>query len=265
MKQNSKGSLGSIAAKLLPHLRHPTKLRLILCVTIIGGWYVFFFAPLSDQLTETKTLIDKERKRVTIARDIDQLKAKLEPYEKSIPQGENATDLRRHLSDHIRGTPLKLIDLKPGKVKEIGPFDAPALQLSIEGKYTDIDDFLAWVETDQRLLRVDSIRLAPTTKDQSRLLASLTVLGLTDRASTDTPAPATTKKDRSAVPVSSKNVKPSDARAEVSAGTGEKVGEVRKRIGEVRKKVGEVRKNASAAGSSAGTDAKTTTKPRKPE
>jgi hypothetical protein len=250
MKQSSKSPLNPLINKLLPHLRHPTKLRFILCVTIVGGWYLLFFAPLSDQVAETKTLIDKERKRVTVAREIEQLKVKLKPYEASIPRGTDATDLRRYLSAHIRSTPLRLIDLKPGKGKEIGPFNAPALQLSIEGKYKDIDELLAWVENDKWLLRVDSIKLAPASKDESRLVANLVVLGLTERPTADLPesettTPAATKERGAAVAPASKNAKGSSAPTGVK--TTPKAGEPRKSVGEVRKKVSDVRKKIDEA------------------
>jgi hypothetical protein len=266
MKRNSKTSLDSITKTLLPHLRHPTKLRLILCSTIVVCWYALFFAPLSDQIAETKTLIDKERKRVTIAREIDQLKAKLLPYEQLIPLDADANELRRHVTDHIRKTPLNLLDIRPGKAKAIGPFDLPTLLLSVEGKYRDIDNLLAWVENDQRLLRVDTIKLSPATKTHSNLFASLTVLGLIDKSSTDVPkagvtALAKAKKDASGALAPNATSKSPNARPKAGADPSKKAGEVRKKGAERRAKVIDALENAGVVSSPPSTTAKSPPNP----
>ena len=245
MKQKSKGSLNSYAMMLLPHLRNPTKLRLLLCITIIGGWYAIFFAPLSEEMAETRALIDKDRKRVTVAHAIDQLKTKLARFQKLIPVGGDANEMRRHVTDHIRTTPLNLIDVKPGKAKVVGPFDAPVLSLSVEGKYKDIDELLAWVENDDRLLRVDALKLGPVAKNPSYLLANLMVVGLTDKAPTEAPASVGTKKNGTGGTASNTGVKPLRAGPGSSEDAGKTVGAVRKKIGGVRKKVVDSRKKAS--------------------
>ncbi len=54
--------------------------------------------------------------------------------------------------------------------------------MSIEGTYADIDEFLGWAETHKRLLRVDSFRLTPNTRDPGRLLGNVTLVALTDKA-----------------------------------------------------------------------------------
>ena len=46
---------------ILNQLRHPLKLRFILCLTMIGGWYFFFFMPLSEETEMTTARIGRER------------------------------------------------------------------------------------------------------------------------------------------------------------------------------------------------------------
>src|SRR5262249_25557284 len=76
-----------------------------------------------------------------------------------------------------------LIDLKPERPMDLGPFEAIGLRLKLEGRYAEIDKFLAWIGTDRRLLRVDSIKLDPSRKDQgskdpSLLSAQILLLSL---------------------------------------------------------------------------------------
>jgi hypothetical protein len=172
---------------ILEQLSHPVKLRVALCLAMMTGWYALFFSPLSEQVLATTARIDRERKRVATAREIAQLKKVLAPFDSLIPAGADVGELMRHVIDHIRA-PLKLIDLKPEKPKDLGPYEAIGLQLKLEGCFAEIDTFLAWVETDRQLLRVDSIKLDPVNQAPGRLKAQITLLRLAEK-----PAAATAK------------------------------------------------------------------------
>ena len=167
---------------IIEQLRHPMKLRLCLCATIITGWYLLFYSPLTEQMAATTAGIATARKRVGTAREIEQLKEVLAPYQKRILAGADVNELMRHVIDHLRASPLKLIDLKPEKSKDLGPFVTIGLQLKLEGRFADIDEFLRWVETDRRLLRIDTIKLSPTnTEPPGRLTAVFVVLSLGEK------------------------------------------------------------------------------------
>jgi len=86
----------------------------------------------------------------------------------------------RHVIDHIRW-PLKLIDLKPEKPKDLGPYVAIGLQLKLEGHFAEIDKFLTWVESDRRLLRIDALKLDPASKDPGLLSAQILLLSLSTK------------------------------------------------------------------------------------
>jgi len=167
---------------ILGQLRQPLKLRLLLCVLVIALWYIFFFSPLSQQTAATAAKIIRERKRVATARDIEQLKKAMAPFKGRVPVGSDANELMRHVIARIRSSPLKLLDLKPEKPKDLGPYEALGLKLTLEGRFAEIDEFLKWVEIDEQLLRVDAIKLDPVAKDPSRLTAQVSLLSLGEKA-----------------------------------------------------------------------------------
>ncbi len=146
---------------ILEQLSHPLKLRVFLCVAIIAGWYVMFFVPLSERVTATTSRIERERKRLATAREVEQLRKTLTPYQGLTSGGADANELMRRVIDHIRSSPLRLIDLKPDGSKGLGPYRAIGLHLTLDGRFADIDAFLSWVETDRKLLRIDAIQLDP--------------------------------------------------------------------------------------------------------
>ena len=81
---------------------------------------------------------------------------------------------------HVRQSPVKLVDLKPTKTRDLGSFDNIGLRLQFDASYEDLDAFLAWVENDHRLLRVDSLKVEPT-KDHAQLNVQLDLLSLAEK------------------------------------------------------------------------------------
>jgi Tfp pilus assembly protein PilO len=131
----------------------------------------------------------REMKRIATARQIDQLKKDLAPYQGLIPKGADLNELMRQVIDHLRSSPLKLIDLKPGAAKDLGPYETIGVDLALEGEFTELDAFLGWIETGARHLRVDSIKIDPDQRTPGQLKAQVTLLSLAEKA----PAPPKAK------------------------------------------------------------------------
>jgi Tfp pilus assembly protein PilO len=167
---------------VLRQLRSPLKLRVILCVFIIAAWYLFFFMPLSDQTQATTARTASEGKRIATAKEIEKLKKTMAPYAGLIPAGANASELMRHVIDHLRSSRLKLIDMKPEAPKDLGPYETVGIQLAIEGQFPDIDAFLSWAETDERQLRVDTIKIDPNQQVPGLLKAQITLLSMAEKS-----------------------------------------------------------------------------------
>jgi hypothetical protein len=84
---------------ILGQLRHPLKLRFVICLTMFGLWYFFFFMPLAEETQTTTARIGREQKRMATAREIEQLKKDLAPYQELIPA-------------------------KPATTKDLGPYES---------------------------------------------------------------------------------------------------------------------------------------------
>ncbi|HKI21171.1 MAG TPA: type 4a pilus biogenesis protein PilO [Isosphaeraceae bacterium] len=179
---NEKKAKTDYKQAILAQLRQPLKLRLLLCFAIITGWYVLFFSPLSEKTAATTAKIISERKRVAASRQIEQLKKAIVPYKGRVPAGADLNELMQHVIAHMRSSPLKLLDLKPEKSKDLGPYETLGLKLTMEGRFAEIDEFLKWVENDERLLRIETIKLDPLAKDPGRLAAQVVLLSLGEKS-----------------------------------------------------------------------------------
>ncbi len=119
------------------------------------------------------------------------------PYhEGCISTEAELAELMRHLIAHMRSSPLKLIDLSPEKPKDLGPYQTLGLNLTLQGNYAEIDEFLRWAETDKRLLRIDRIKLDPAKKGTNRLEAQVILLSLVENSA----PPAKAKSEKAKKP-----------------------------------------------------------------
>ncbi|WP_165220490.1 type 4a pilus biogenesis protein PilO [Aquisphaera insulae] len=171
---------GSSAGRLiLGQLRDPLRLRFALAAALLATWYFGFYAPTTDRMTATSGQIDGERKRAATAAQIEDLRKRLAPFDDQVPPQAGPNELIQYVMAKVRSSPVKLVDLKPLKVKELGVLQAIGLHLQVEASYEDLDAFLAWVHNDRRLLRIDALKVEPA-KSSDRLAITLDLLSLAD-------------------------------------------------------------------------------------
>ena len=148
------------------------------------------------------------------------------PYKGRVHAGNDINELMQHVIAHMRSSPLKLLDLKPEKPKDLGPYETLGLKLTLEGHFAEFDEFLKWVETDQRLLRIDTIKLDPVATDPSRIAGQVVLLSLGEKSASIAKAKPEAAKKQAATVAKGKGT-PATATAIPDV--------VRKQVGAVRK------------------------------
>ncbi len=121
-RMNQKTAKTDYKEVILQQLRQPLKLRLLLCVAIIAGVVCPVLQP--PERTDGRHHVQHQpgANRVATARQIDQLKKSMVPYQGRVPAGADVNELMRHVIAQMRTSPLKLLDLKPEKSKDLGPY-----------------------------------------------------------------------------------------------------------------------------------------------
>ncbi len=174
---------------ILTHLRDPTRLRFVLCAVLLAAWYFGFYGPTNERMASTSARADSELKRAASARQIEGLREMLAPYQARIPVQAGQNELNQYVLEYIRQSPIKLVDLKPSKVKDLGALDNIGIRLQLESSYENLDEFLVWVEKNSRMLRIDSLKVDPA-RDGTRLNVQLDLLSLAEKeTSTGVPIP----------------------------------------------------------------------------
>jgi hypothetical protein len=169
----------SLKAILIERMHDPLQLRAALCVLLLVCWYSVAYTPLAAQIVTTTSQLQRDRKRLGLAKEVEALRVEAAQFKDRIPPRSDPNEFLQYVLAGVRKGPLKLGSLSPERSKEAGPFQLAAVRLELLGLYPDVEAFLRWVETDQRLLRVDALKMEPEGREgEGQLKVLVTIVGL---------------------------------------------------------------------------------------
>ena len=134
--------------------------------------------PFNRHIEETTRKLHYEQKHKNLGDEIERLRAQVESFQGRLPEGTDTNEWMQYVLGAIRKTPLRLASLDSDDPQRVGPYEAVALRLELEGAFDDLDSFLHWAESNERLFRVDSAKIAPPRNENGKLLMQLTLFGL---------------------------------------------------------------------------------------
>jgi len=166
-------------SNVLEHLHNPTHLRFILTMVVVGIGYATVYLPLNSSITAaTKKLADSQ-KRLSLADDVDRLRKQFQLVERRLPKQADADEWVQYVLAAIRRSPLKLDSFSPGVTKALGPYQMVYVSIKLSGSLTDLDQFLHWLESNERLFRVENVSITPKSRDDGDdLNMEIAILGV---------------------------------------------------------------------------------------
>jgi Tfp pilus assembly protein PilO len=166
-------------SEIMQQLRDPSRMRIVACLMMLLIGYAAIYVPLAGMISQEKRLLKQEETRRDLADTIDTLRSKLTAIESRIPEGADVNEWMQYVLGGVGDANLTLQSMTPGTPRKVGPMKAIELSVSLTGKYADFDSFLVWLETNERLFRVDSVKVAPDRDESRGLQMQVKVLGLT--------------------------------------------------------------------------------------
>jgi Tfp pilus assembly protein PilO len=163
-------------SELLERLHDPTQLRVLLTVAVLGIGYAAIYTPLETRIAAARLQLADARMQLSLADDVEQLRKQFRQVEKRLPKEADADEWVQYLLAGIRRSPLKLDSFSPGVTKPLGPMQTVMLKIKLIGSLADLDQFLQWLESNERLFRVDTVSIVPG-KDGGDLGMEITVIG----------------------------------------------------------------------------------------
>ncbi len=163
---------------LTARLHDPAQLRMVLTGFMLLVGYLGIYLPFSAQIAEAQRKLRKEQSQGQTARQIEALEEQARLFKDRLPAKTDTNEWVQFMLAGVRQFPLKLVSLDPGPSQPVGPYQALVLQIELEGAFGALNDFLQWMADNERLFRVNAIKVAPSRDDPSVLTMQLTVMGL---------------------------------------------------------------------------------------
>jgi hypothetical protein len=170
-----KAKLQQYKATVAKHLRDPVKLRLTVVAVLSAAAIAGIYLPLSSRIEQTQRQLTAERTRYQSLSDVEKLRSQVGAFRGRISEHSDTNEWVQYLLDGLREFQVKLRDMASKKLRPVGPYVAVTLSMEIEGTYPRLKGFVEWLESSERLLRVDSVRLE---KRKEALLMKIAVVGL---------------------------------------------------------------------------------------
>lgn len=140
-------------------LHQPARLGMALNGVLLAAWYVAAYTPLHRGIVDDQKRVAIERERLELAREVEQLRDQAKRYSGLLPEPEEGDVWIPFLMGGVRQFPIKLISLEPRPPAKVGPYRAAVHRMVIEGPYSELEQFLRWLEGSPRMIRVDSVRI----------------------------------------------------------------------------------------------------------
>ena len=164
--------------RLAACLHNPTQLRLLVTCSVLGLGYLAVFSPLSADFDHSARSLNEESKRLETATEIEALRSQYQAFRKRLPEKSDTNEWVQYILSGVRQFPLELLVLDPDLVQDFGPYKAVVLKIDVKGGLPEMNAFLKWLETNERLLRVDMVNIQPDQKRDGSLNMHLVIVGV---------------------------------------------------------------------------------------
>lgn len=164
--------------KLADQLRDPARLRIVVCFAALAVAYFGIYGPLDGRISVASRKLKETQKRTTTAQDIEFLRAQEAMFRERLGPAADVNECVQYILDGIRALPVKLERFDSESTVTVGPYEAVTVRVEVRGEAAHLDSMFEWLETNERLFRIDSIELEPPRGAAEEPVARLTLLAL---------------------------------------------------------------------------------------
>lgn len=178
MRRQAKKRKGSVAA-LVERLHNPGFLRAVVTGVVLAVAYIAVFSPLAANIDEDMRKLATQKKLLETVQEIEGLRKEYASFKDRVPDKADTDEWVQYMLTGIRKYPLKLILLNPAATKDVGPYKGIVMRIELNGQLQDMNEFLKWLETNPRLVRVDIMDIETSVQTKGALVMHLTIVGVT--------------------------------------------------------------------------------------
>jgi hypothetical protein len=167
-----------LLADVRQRLHSPLQLRAFVCVAMLAGWYFAAYAPIAAEIDRVGRERSHDDQHLASARDVERLRGEVARYKMRLPKSADPNDCVQYVLGGIRRTTLKLNKFEPQPVRKHGPFAVLPIRMELLGAYPEMDELLAWIETNEHIFRVDAVNVQSHLGGHGIMVMQITILGI---------------------------------------------------------------------------------------
>jgi hypothetical protein len=134
-----------------------------MAVAAIGGVFLFGFLgisrPLGQRIDGANDRLAKANDRAQLAGEVGDLRQQAKTYQQKLQRGVDPNEWTNYLLNGIRKQQVRLVRMDPKETLSLGPCKVLAWQIDLDGSFESLGKVVQWLETGQRLVRVDRLLL----------------------------------------------------------------------------------------------------------
>ncbi|MCE9638477.1 MAG: type 4a pilus biogenesis protein PilO [Planctomycetes bacterium] len=135
----------------------PGRLRLIVA-GLIGAIGIFGLCrPETARLEESRTKCEAIEATAAEAEQLRQLTAQSDTYAARLPKSESPSDWQDYITQHLEASGVTLRKIEPRKTLQSAGFRVVVVEVTVDGMYSDLVDFIDRLERGDRICRLDRL------------------------------------------------------------------------------------------------------------
>ncbi|MGA2914642.1 MAG: GspMb/PilO family protein [Sedimentisphaerales bacterium] len=157
------------------HMSDPIKLRLTTMAILFIVFFGAIYWPLSKKIDENRRRLAAEKERNGYIVDYEKLDKQAGIFHSLISENLDTNEWVKYLLDGLRQYKVKLKTMESRQPRKVGPYRAVSFSMEIEGTYPELKNYIEWMESSQRLIRIDMLQFE---KRSDNILMKMLVLAV---------------------------------------------------------------------------------------
>ena len=137
----------------------PSKLKLIVCGTIVVLGFMLYCSPQAGRLEEARKKHKKAAERARLAKNARHIVDQGKAFVSRLPKIEDVSDWQEYVMDCVAAAGAKLRKIEPRRGLMKGKYRIVILEIEAEGMFAQIVDFMDRLERGERIVRLDRLQL----------------------------------------------------------------------------------------------------------
>lgn len=169
-------------AQLAEKLRDPFKMRMTVAGVMVAFMCFAINDPIHGRMKRSNRELNQLKTTVRTAEEVILLREKFAEVEDRILRGTSNDVVVSHLIDIVRSQGVELMRIDAQAPERLGPMQSVSVTMDVNGSFDALTALLHQLDSDQYLMRVDTVAITPPERDRTVPTMNVTIQIMKDAA-----------------------------------------------------------------------------------